>query len=80
MLLVPNFALYVEIHVVLVGSGWLVGCFGFNGPLRHYCPPPFRRKADGHCFRLSVVRNACSGFVVGTTCLSVLSVQLLLQF
>ena len=22
------------------------------------CPPPFRRKAEGHCFRLSVVRGA----------------------
>ena len=24
----------------------------------NYCPPPFRRKAEGHCFRLSVVRSA----------------------
>ena len=23
-----------------------------------YCPPPFRRKAEGHCFRLSEVRSA----------------------
>ena len=23
-----------------------------------FCPPPFRRKAEGHCFRLSVVRGA----------------------
>ena len=23
-----------------------------------YCPPPFRRKAEGHCFRLSVARGA----------------------
>ena len=37
------------------------------------CPPPFRRKAEGHCFRLSVVRG--SGFLVGT-----LSPQLLPQF
>ena len=22
-----------------------------------FCPPPFRRKAEGHCFRLSVVRG-----------------------
>ena len=27
------------------------------------CPPPCRRKAEGHCFRLSVVR--CSEFLVG---------------
>ena len=20
-----------------LGDGWLVGCFGFNGPLRQYC-------------------------------------------
>ena len=25
---------------------------------RSFCPPPFRRKAEGHCFRLSVVRGA----------------------
>ena len=25
---------------------------------RAYYSPPFRRKAEGHCFRLSVVRNA----------------------
>ena len=24
----------------------------------NYCPPPFRRKAEGYCFRLSVVRGA----------------------
>ena len=23
-----------------------------------FCPPPFRRKAEGHCFWLSVVRGA----------------------
>ena len=44
------------------------------------CPPPYRRKAEGHCFRLSIVRGAwCvvrgSGFLVGT-----LSPQLLPQF
>ena len=29
-----------------------------------YCPPPFRRKAGGHCFWFSVVRG--SEFLVGT--------------
>ena len=29
-----------------------------------YCPPPLRRKAEGHCFWLSVVRG--SEFLVGT--------------
>ena len=51
------------------------------------CPPPFRRKAEGHCFWLfmgreswCVMRDACvvvrgSGFLVGTW-----SQQLLLKF
>ena len=29
-----------------------------------YCPPPFQRKAEGHCFWFSVVRG--SEFLVGT--------------
>ena len=29
-----------------------------------FCPPPFRRKAEGHCFWFSVVRG--SEFLVGT--------------
>ena len=39
---------------------------------QHYCPPPFRRKMEGHCFPFSVVRG--SGFL-----LDALSLQLLLQ-
>ena len=35
------------------------------------CPPPFRREADGYCFRFSVVLGAGLG---------TLSLQLLLQF
>ena len=25
-----------------------------------YCPPPFRRKVEGHCFWFSVGRGACA--------------------
>ena len=37
----------------------------------HYCPPPFRRKVEGHCFWFSVGRGAWrvvrgSEFLVGT--------------
>ena len=44
-----------------------------------YCPPPFRRKAEGHSFRHSVLPSVLPSFrppnIVGTLC-----AQLLLQF
>ena len=35
------------------GSGQIVYASSFD--LRFYCPPPFRRKAEGHSFRHSVL-------------------------
>ena len=44
-----------------------------------YCPPPFRRKAEGHSFQHSVLPSVFPSFrppnIVGTLC-----AQLLLQF
>ena len=55
---------YLKLPWYLVGQGLLTlkqvrvdgECF--------YCPPLFRRKAEGHCFWFSVVRG--SEFLVGT--------------
>ena len=35
-----------------------VGFVEYSSCFTIICPPPFRRKAEGHCFRLSVVRGA----------------------
>ena len=40
-----------------------------------FCPPPFRRKAEGHSFRPSVLPSFRPPNIVGTLC-----AQLLLQF
>ena len=52
--------------------------FGYN-PQIIFCPPPFRRKAEGHSFRHSVLPSVLPSFrppnIVGTLC-----AQLLLQF
>ena len=42
---------------VISSSGLLALLSSFFSP-RHFCPPPFRRKAEGHCFWFSVVRGA----------------------
>ena len=46
-----------------VNTGITLVCSYFDSqflciPFEGYCPPPFRRKAEGHCFWLSVVRGA----------------------
>ena len=33
MVFITNIVLYITIYSIV---GWLVGCFGFNGPLRQY--------------------------------------------
>ena len=56
--------------ILAAGKG-RVGIFLFLLLLHFYCPPPFRRKVEGHCFWFSVVRGAwClvrgAEFLVGT--------------
>ena len=48
---------------------------GVNHFCSSFCPPPFRRKAEGHSFRPSVRPSFRPPRVVGTLC-----AQLLLQF
>ena len=59
------------------GSLLSIGFANFSSSV--YCPPPFRRKAEGHSFRHSVLPSVLPSFrppnIVGTLC-----AQLLLQF
>ena len=50
------------VHFVIFLPNKLI--FRWASCLLCVCPPPFRRKAEGHCFWLSVVRG--SRFLVGT--------------
>ena len=66
-------------HIVSVESSSLL--------LHSYCPPPFRRKAEGHSFRLSVLPSVLPSVVPSfrpsfrpPKVLCTLCAQLLLQF
>ena len=41
--------------IMLTNKQTFFGCRYFAGVLRVNCPPPFRRKAEGHSFRHSVL-------------------------
>ena len=44
--------------MLLYEKKWKLLSFYFLFLFLFFCPPPFRRKAEGHCFWLSVVRGA----------------------
>ena len=65
----PIFIVNYKFHAILYMPFLLISFLFF------FCPPPFRRKAEGHSFRHSVLPSFRPPNIVGTLC-----AQLLLQF